>query len=1048
MHIATLLFLLLYVTFSLQDVIPRHISKAPWPTHDFNRVNVGTQRISVITHASDVVWAHLPWRRRDLAAGSSTVIVLDDNGNEIYNTIVARSDSDSGDIIFQAPRSAEYQIYYLPYEVVGDSNLGIGAWEIKFKAPDYSKVDPAWRQKHNITDAELPLEKWKLFTQATILGKQARTDFDEGYDMEIIATKQEQKEFIAKYQPNNQFLVFPKFIRNTTRESIRMPQLPWLYYKYGPQNNVSADQVRPGQFVVIEIGIFPFNEMHNVQVKFSNLTSSSGAIPSSAFSVFEFGGFDMHGNPFSKVYNITKLQVGFVTVGIDVPTQTKCGIYRGQMLVTSSSLTQVTNIGLTLNISCKEIPFDRINDVWSLQRLKWLNSRLGIEDDYLPAPFIPIQVDQASRTIALLNRTITLNAYGLPEQIISNGNALLATPIQFVVQLAQGPCEWKPSNLLIQKKSASYATISSDLTCSDDSFTIKLTGLVAYDGVVDYSLVLKPKSSDIAVSDIRLQYEQVREFSTYSSGQNWDGGLFKPTSFLWSDVDPACRGDGTCAQGCQKNQVWIGEFNAGLKLKLKGNTPEWDNPSMNWTNYGVDAFPRSWGNLDGSGGLKTESNLDTVSVTAFSGARTIPSTETVQFKFNLVITPVKPLDLAAHFNKQRYYHTPYGSWEIPNLDALKYLGVTTIIFHQSNALNPHINYPTHPDVAARLAHYIKEAHQRGIKVCMYATTRELSNAVIEMWSMRNLNGEVIDNHLEYGLKGNSWLQEHLVTDYSRAWFTMEPDFKEDASIHLLGSSNSGGRYANYYIESLRWMIEVLDVDGIYFDGLTLDYYAMSRARKVFRKYKPDSYFNLDQNPLRYLEDISSFDTLWVGEGQQLNLFTPDEWLIKMSGIPFGLFGDMLGAGDGANKFWGMLFGMTNRCGFNGLDPNNNMVIWRLWDMFDIAHSEMFGWWDSAVPVKVKQLDDVVKATVYLHKGKMALIVVASWAAEKVSVSFDYNWKALGLSASTTMLTAPYMIGVQDYANFDINQGIDVQPSKGWFLILEDRADTLKWRLSG
>jgi hypothetical protein len=115
--------LLLCIALSFQDIIPRYNSKIPWPTHDYNGVNVGTQRVSVIAHASDAVWAHLPWRRRDLSAGKSTVIVLDDNGQMINNSILAQSNHEFGEVVFQVPRSSEFEIvrfliHYSNIEVV------------------------------------------------------------------------------------------------------------------------------------------------------------------------------------------------------------------------------------------------------------------------------------------------------------------------------------------------------------------------------------------------------------------------------------------------------------------------------------------------------------------------------------------------------------------------------------------------------------------------------------------------------------------------------------------------------------------------------------------------------------------------------------------------------------------------------------------------------------------------------------------------------------------------------------------------------------------
>ena len=52
----------------------------------------------------------------------------------------------------------------------------------------------------------------------------------------------------------------------------------------------------------------------------------------------------------------------------------------------------------------------------------------------------------------------------------------------------------------------------------------------------------------------------------------------------------------------------------------------------------------------------------------------------------------------------------------------------------------------------------------------------------------------------------------------------------------------------------------------------------------------------------------------------------------------------------ANKWRGMLFGMTNRAGWNGRDPNDNQHLWRLWDQVGIDSARLYGWWNASSPV--------------------------------------------------------------------------------------------------
>ena len=90
------------------------------------------------------------------------------------------------------------------------------------------------------------------------------------------------------------------------------------------------------------------------------------------------------------------------------------------------------------------------------------------------------------------------------------------------------------------------------------------------------------------------------------------------------------------------------------------------------------------------------------------------------------------------------------------------------------------------------------------------------------------------------------------------------------------------------------------------------------------------------------------------------------YLHTVSALPFGTFGEMLGADntppvpgqfcgeDCANKWRGMLFGMSNRAGWNGQDPNHNAELWQVWDAFEIEKANMFGWWNESSPVQVEQ----------------------------------------------------------------------------------------------
>ena len=56
-----------------------------------------------------------------------------------------------------------------------------------------------------------------------------------------------------------------------------------------------------------------------------------------------------------------------------------------------------------------------------------------------------------------------------------------------------------------------------------------------------------------------------------------------------------------------------------------------------------------------------------------------------------------------------------------------------------------------------------------------------------------------------------------------------------------------------------------------------------------------------------MEHFPYINSLWFGEGYDYDE-TPDYWLVEISGIPFGLYGEMLKGG--GNPWRGMLYGMT------------------------------------------------------------------------------------------------------------------------------------------
>jgi len=125
----------------------------------------------------------------------------------------------------------------------------------------------------------------------------------------------------------------------------------------------------------------------------------------------------------------------------------------------------------------------------------------------------------------------------------------------------------------------------------------------------------------------------------------------------------------------------------------------------------------------------------------------------------------------------------------------------------------------------------------------------------------------------------------------------------------------------------------------------------------------------------------------------------------------------------------MIYGMTGRLPYMA-DPR---PVWKVWDGFGMAGSQMIGYWASECPVRTDSAS--VLATVY-RKPKKALVAVASWAAQKVNCRLTIDFTKLGLDPAKARLRAPAVSGFQPLATFVPSEPIPIDPGRGWLLILE------------
>jgi len=421
-------------------------------------------------------------------------------------------------------------------------------------------------------------------------------------------------------------------------------------------------------------------------------------------------------------------------------------------------------------------------------------------------------------------------------------------------------------------------------------------------------------------------------------------------------------------------------------------------------------------------------------VRAYGGERRLVAGETVDFAFEVLLTPCKPLDTSHHW-EQRYYQVGYPSTQLIQPDAVAATGATVLNIHQGvdGGLNPYINYPFQKETMQELGSYVDRAHAEGLSVKAYYTVRELSSWADELWVLRSLGDEVLASGRG---GGDPWTSEHLVDGYAACWQNPLSDGTFDAALCNKGLS----RWVNYYVEGLRTLLRPpVRLDGIYYDGIGFGRHTMRRVRRMLQTEKgvgkglidlhcgnnfPGATYGHVSPALQFMHLMPYIDSLWFGEGFDYSNSDDAYWLVEVSGIPFGLMGDMMRVG---HTWRGMLYGATARYLDGGVtDPS---PLWRLWDSFGMANATMIGYWDPSPPVAIASVwasadttgamlaalaqegtegasCNGVKVTTYVRRSIGALIAIASWAAHDQSCELAIDWKALGLRPTRSRLHAP------------------------------------------
>ena len=715
-----------------------------------------------------------------------------------------------------------------------------------------------------------------------------------------------------------------------------------------------------------------------------------------------------------------------IWVMLDIPKDATGKTFKGTVVVEDVKSRWSASIPFKIEVKGAVLADGGVGDAWRLARLKWLNSDIGREET-VTKPYEPVVVDVAARTVKILGRELVLGEDGLPKQIVSHFSGSNTHLVE------------KGFNLLAQPFTFTAGGLGAPTACAFAFTDVKPT-YVAWRAETRFRVATR-------VVEGRLDFTGTGSFRVRHVGSNVTRAALEVR--MPADVARFMEGlgrtGGTFAEGriartwdarYHHDAVWMGRINGGLAVRFKG--ANYRRPLINayyaWRKL---VLPESWA----SGGGKI--TLEKSSAGAVLRAEGTDAPADAEWNFDIFLTPFHRLDMKAHLG-DRYLHLRQKKSAF-DARKIRELGATVVNMHHNTVWNPYINYPYNDDGGPLLKKAVTAAHDAGLLLKIYYTTRELTQNLPEFFALKSLDGEVLLTR-DASVPGwpctnkkgpHPWLREHVGTDILPAWRENVRFAAYPSRLDLAVITTPDTRWDNFYLAGLDCLVREYGIDGLYIDDTALTGASMQRARRILdrdgKRRLVDNHSGNHHSPraggsssnIVFLDLYPYFDLLWRGEGF-FNDTPADFWLMERSGIAFGLPGEMLGQG---NPFRGLLFGMTDRWGWGG-HPHG---LWKFFDDVGLGDMELVGWWDDECPVAVVGSAEV-KASVWKGDGN-AVLVVANFSKEPQTAKLAFDVKRLGFDVAAADWALPEIADVQKSAAApDFGKQIKVPGGGGYILV--------------
>ncbi|MDD3926923.1 MAG: DUF6067 family protein [bacterium] len=168
----------------------------------------------------------------------------------------------------------------------------------------------------------------------------------------------------------------------------------------------------------------------------------------------------------------------------------------------------------------------------------WWNNKLGYADKP-PVPWTPLEASECAdpkpapwygttgleHKVSVWNRDYYFKDSFLPERIIARGTNILAAPAELKIEAKGIPCKWKSREITLKEKDAVKARY--EYRAVSDNIVLKADILVEYDGMMRFDVELQPVGKGVSLSTLSLNIPVKKEWAKYYWMGTWYTDLKK-----------------------------------------------------------------------------------------------------------------------------------------------------------------------------------------------------------------------------------------------------------------------------------------------------------------------------------------------------------------------------------------------------------------------------------------------------------------------------------------------------------------------------------------